>query len=144
MRAVILLVAGLVMMNAHAELYRWTDESGQVHFGDQPPADQAAQAMEEKAPPRIGQGEEVHRIHQRVREMHAEAQQRDRERQAKAAKEKQAADLKRKRCKYMRKRVARYNGRVFNSEKNAFLTDAELASERKVMQAWLDENCRDR
>lgn len=137
------LFVALFALTAHAELYRWTDESGQVHFGDQPPADHGAQALEEKAPPRIGQGEEVHRIHQRAQETHDTAHQRERERQAKTEQEKREADVKKKRCDYMRKRISRYDGRVYNSERNAFLTDEELASERKKMQGWINENCGD-
>jgi uncharacterized protein DUF4124 len=37
--------------NANAEIYKWVDKSGNTHFGDRPPQDQAAQAMESKLKP---------------------------------------------------------------------------------------------
>lgn len=37
----VLICAGLCMSHAHAEVYRWTDKSGRVHYSDQPPSETA-------------------------------------------------------------------------------------------------------
>ncbi|MGB1110485.1 MAG: DUF4124 domain-containing protein [Gammaproteobacteria bacterium] len=37
----ITLVFVLAPAAIHAQIYKWTDEQGRVHFGDRPPADQA-------------------------------------------------------------------------------------------------------
>ena len=40
MRRMITLAAGLVLaISASAQVHRWTDPSGKVHYGDRPPAD---------------------------------------------------------------------------------------------------------
>jgi glutaredoxin len=33
---------------AGAQVYRWTDEAGRVHYGDKPPADRKAKAVEDR------------------------------------------------------------------------------------------------
>ena len=37
-----------VLGNAQADTYRWVDKSGKVHYGDEPPADEAAQVEQKK------------------------------------------------------------------------------------------------
>jgi len=39
MRCVVAMLMLCASAAAHADLYRWVDEQGQVHFGDKPPAD---------------------------------------------------------------------------------------------------------
>jgi len=40
---ILLLVSGLVMTSANAEVYRWVDKDGKVHYGDTPPLDVQAE-----------------------------------------------------------------------------------------------------
>jgi glutaredoxin len=44
-RAVLII---LMMSTAEAGIYKWTDEQGNVHFGDRPPAAQVSQPIEVK------------------------------------------------------------------------------------------------
>jgi hypothetical protein len=43
MRLIIALVLATLTVSTTAQVYRWVDDSGQVHFGDRPPADGAEQ-----------------------------------------------------------------------------------------------------
>jgi hypothetical protein len=43
-------LAALLVGVAHADIYRWKDAQGRVHYGDQPPAT-GAQKIEESPPP---------------------------------------------------------------------------------------------
>ena len=47
MRPLLITIASLLSLAAHADVYRWVDENGQVRYGDQPPV--GAQRL--KAPP---------------------------------------------------------------------------------------------
>ena len=38
----------LVGVSAQAEVYKWVDENGKVHFGDRAPAEKKVEAMDEK------------------------------------------------------------------------------------------------
>lgn len=138
-----LLTMILMTTTAGAELYRWTDESGRVHFSDRAPVGRDADALEAKEPPRIGQGTETHQIHQRLERLRdAEAQQ-QREQQARLEEERRLADERREQCTRMRKYLANYVGRIYDMENDAFLTDAQIEADRQRMQQWLNENCRD-
>lgn len=49
--AFVLLAALLVTGHAHAQVYRWVDADGVVHYGDKPPADQDAEALPIRSAP---------------------------------------------------------------------------------------------
>jgi hypothetical protein len=55
MKAAAIFVAGLAglltAVAATAEIYRWTDENGRVHFSDKPPRDQQAEKIGDKTRP---------------------------------------------------------------------------------------------
>ena len=44
----VLLAFALIQQHAFAQVYRWVDEDGKVHFTDQPPPDQNAEPLELK------------------------------------------------------------------------------------------------
>ena len=39
MRAILAFILGASLATAHAQVYKWTDPSGKVHYGDRPPAE---------------------------------------------------------------------------------------------------------
>lgn len=45
------MIAGLALAPAAADVYRWVDEHGQVHFGDRPPADKDSERVKTRPPP---------------------------------------------------------------------------------------------
>ena len=48
MRLLLVSLFFLVLNLAHAEIYKWVDENGQVHFSQHPPANQDANRVEPK------------------------------------------------------------------------------------------------
>ena len=48
MKQIIFLMIICVSASANAEIFRWVDENGRVHFGDQPPADTESSKIEVK------------------------------------------------------------------------------------------------
>lgn len=46
------MIVGLALVPAAADVYRWVDEHGQVHFGDRPPADKGSERVKTRPPPR--------------------------------------------------------------------------------------------
>lgn len=45
------MIVGLALAPAAADVYRWVDEHGQVHFGDRPPADKDSERVKTRPPP---------------------------------------------------------------------------------------------
>lgn len=52
-----LFAAGVALSPAHAEIYKWTDENGQVHYSQSPPPGE--QEVETMEAPRTGASEEA-------------------------------------------------------------------------------------
>jgi hypothetical protein len=48
---------------ASGQVYRWTDEAGRVHYGDKPPADRKAKAVQAGRPARIRPARRARRAH---------------------------------------------------------------------------------
>lgn len=44
------MIVGLALAPAAADVYRWVDEQGQVHFGDRPPADKDSERVKTRPP----------------------------------------------------------------------------------------------
>ena len=104
------LIAGLLVLclaspQASAEIYRWVDNNGRVHFSDSPPVDQRqpVETRHYQASPAIPDPEMV-RYRQHLEEQAGQwEQQRQQEQQARAeARERQ--QLRQQRCKDVRAR----------------------------------------
>lgn len=96
----------LAMIPAHAELYHWTDANGKKHYSDTPPADTDAEKLDVTPPPKIGQGEEVQRINQRLEQMREEEAEKNmtpEERLEKALREKALEEEKALQDKFSKK-----------------------------------------
>ncbi len=53
-RAAVLLAALIASVAAHAEVYKWTDEKGQIHFSDKPPPSSDRSAQQSVAQIKLG------------------------------------------------------------------------------------------
>jgi len=96
----------LAMIPAHAELYHWTDANGKKHYSDTPPEQIDAETIDVTPPPRIGQGEEVQRINQRLEQMREEEAEKNmtpEERLEKEKREKKLEEEKALREKFSKK-----------------------------------------
>lgn len=149
------LAASLILATAPAaaELYKWTDAEGKVHFSDQPPPPEVKAPVTVKprrpgapaasaTPAATGAPTYV--------EQEAEFRKRQVETAEKAKAEKQAADEaaeKQRNCEQARARVAslEVGGRITRTNaagEQIFLTDAEIAQALSGARRDADAACR--
>jgi hypothetical protein len=139
---------------AWADLYKWTDEDGKVHYSDQPPpgdvkktesikqpksapaSDSAAAAANPSAKPRTAADLDMEFRKRRVEAAEAEA---------KAQKDAEAAEEKKRNCQRATAQVASLErgGRVTKPGPNGeqtYMSDEEIAKEvvsaRKAADSW--------
>lgn len=143
---------------AWAELYKWVDEHGKVHYSDQPPPPNARQqkAIQPKVPPRSAppaatpegqpaasapKAKTAAELDMEFRKRRTEAAEADAKRQQEA----EAAAEKQRNCEQAKARVAvlQTGGRITKASptgEQSYLGDAEIASElieaRKVADSW--------
>lgn len=140
------LLGALASPPVNAQLYRWVDENGKVHFSDKPVDAENAETLDIKGPPRIGQDDTVQQINDRVRRLHdTENEQREMESKA-AAEERERKEEIAKRCKRARIELQKYNGPVYKREldgSRTYLTDEEHARDKNRIKEWIEQNCKE-
>ncbi len=153
LRALLPLLLLAVPATGVAELYRWVDESGRVHYSDKPPPPNARSERELGAPrsgQRPGQGEKKGASGPKTYvEQEAEFRKRQvekAEQQAAEQKAREEAETKRRNCERARAqlaglqtggRIARYNAQG----ERQFLNDAEIAAETQRAQQSVKDWC---
>jgi hypothetical protein len=120
---------------SHAGLYKWVDEEGNVHFGDQPPEPQIAQSIDIKPAPKA---DPLYSERLRKQQNFLEQRQEDREeRQKTEAKQKQQRNEEQQLCQKAKNELTRFEprGRIYvprpdgnhyymdDNEKQAYLTE---------------------
>ncbi len=130
-----------------AEIYKWTDENGQVHFGDRPP-DQKAQKIEMDVSVSDSQRLEAERINQEFYQIANEIKKR--ESQEAAARQREQVDLEKRksRCKAMQRHVNVINTDyafydIAQDGSKSYLTDEDLANRRKQINSKYASLCGD-
>jgi len=145
MRWIVILISALPML-ASAELYRWTDENGKVHFSDQPRGGAEMEQVEERTPPKLGQGESIRQINERLDRLRTS----EAERTAKEQKELQNAQAKRaklnEKCDDERRRLDRFRHyRMYKLDENGdrvFYNQEEVAQKITEISEWIGKNCK--
>lgn len=142
MRALGLTLMLLTAGPAAAEVYKWTDAQGRVHYGDRPGGRHAQEVATDPASRGLGMGPDTAREQQRL------LQTLDEERAARkaAAEEAAAAKAKRQRnCTYARDRYesVRHAGYLYEPQSDGgrrVLSDAERraaeAQAREAVRHW--------
>jgi hypothetical protein len=93
-------------MPAHAEIYKWTDEQGRVHFSDKPPGENTSQyhlrtpASTSSSSNEVTPGDAERRIKQRKLMESLEADRLEKEQAV--AKQKQQQAARERKCQYAR------------------------------------------
>ena len=145
----------LLVLPAWADLYKWTDENGKVHYSDQPPptnikktetikAEKPARAAAptgdaaKPAAPKSAAEQEMEFKKRRLQAAEAEA---------KAQKDAQAEEEKKRNCKRAQDQVAamQRGGRITRYGPNGeqeFLNDAEIAKGLAEAQKTADSWCK--
>lgn len=127
---------------ATAEVYRWEDAQGNVHFGDRPPAGAATQALDPAAPPHPGastaQRLERQRRYLKVTDQERRQEAAERERAAREAARRQS-NCRQARARLERARSASYlyndtpEGRVVLDDRQRA---AHTAGLRQAVAQW--------
>lgn len=145
MRWIVMLIATLPLI-ASAELYRWTDDNGKVHFSDQPRGGTEMEQVEERTPPKLGQGESIRQINERLDRLRTS----EAERTAKEQKEQQKLQAKRDKlnaqCDRQKKRLDNFrNYRMYKLDNNGdrvYYEKEEVADKIGEISEWISKNCK--
>lgn len=107
MKQILLLVSMLLCTNAMAEIFKWVDEQGNVHYSDKPVKDDARQMdikTDSASSPRISEQE---RLERRQRLLQAYDEDRAKQKELDAKEQKKKEHLQRQ-CAVAKDRLARY------------------------------------
>lgn len=140
MRALLLLFTLLPSL-ATAEIYRWTDAQGRVHFSQRP---QAASAERVEVRPQVVQRDEQTRAReQRLEQIH---EARRMEQQQATAQASQARAEHEQQCTQLRQRLARLDegGRFYRHAADGtveYVSDQEVESTREQLREQVNATC---
>ncbi|WP_373185963.1 DUF4124 domain-containing protein [Halopseudomonas sp.] len=124
MRTIILLALLGLFSTAHAEIYRWTDAQGRVHFSERPR--QGAQQVEVK--PQVIQRDE--QVRQREANMRRLQEVRGEERAAEQLQQAEQRARQQAYCDGLNNELARYDKRIYWYEEDSSGKKVEISPER--------------
>lgn len=148
MRRLVYLNLILVLLPAltAAEVYRWVDENGNVHFGDRAPPARQAEQVPIEAPPPENDPEVRKRLEEidRLNAINKEDRQRAKE---KAAKEELERKRREQQCAIARNRLERSRtaGYLYlpnDDGTRRILSDMERSGAIREMEAEIAQHCR--
>jgi len=146
--AIILLWAPLLV---HAEsdgqtVYRWTDQSGQVHYGTHPPGGDAQKILM-RSPEAVSNDGKSEQARAQMRKKLLESYQRERElkreREAKLAEEQRRKALRCKQLERHWRNLHHYGPIYYQNEQGGrrFLNDEERKAEQDALRKQLRKQC---
>ena len=146
LRSAIVLAALLAASAAHAQVYRWVDEQGRVHYGERPPSGAKASPVQDKlaAPPGAPAPKAAPDASQQERDF----QRRQMERQQQEATEQKAAARAKAECERERSRLAqlltsrRITAGVDDKGDTRYMSDAERADAIGNQETAVARACR--
>lgn len=130
---------------AHADIYKWVDEQGQVHYSQQPPQDRPAEQMKTPAPPTIAPGAAREQIDELIESQQA-AEQEKLKQQQQAEFEQEQQRIRQQNCEKAKHNLQQYRdnpGRRFrDAEGNVARLSEEQRQQRiEESQQRVDEYC---
>lgn len=146
MRKIIVFCVLMAAMSANAGIYKWTDEEGNVHFGDRPVNQSKATELiydtESKAGITNSSG------HTKERDRMAKELENDRKERQSNREERRIAQKKRhKRCARARDQLLQYQQsrrlyRLRDNGERVYLDDKQRQSTMKKLNRAIAKNCR--
>ncbi len=140
-----ILVLVLLSDLAFAGVYKWTDETGQVHYGERPPETPAdvSEVTVEGAPPSAANAEE--HLLQYQREW-GEAMEEREKRKEEQARTKKKEEVRKKNCTSAKSRLSFYSRqhRIFHAGEDGereYVNDQQRAAEREQAQNLVNKWC---
>lgn len=134
------LLLAATSLAAHAEIYKWTDAEGRVHFGDRPVDKKQGTAVEVRDY-KPGTDESVREVYQRndrLREAASRQQAGEPDEEALRQKRQKGA------CDEAKRRLKSVSGRVIFRDDDGNVvhkTERERAEHQREVEAWIRENC---
>lgn len=148
MKNLILLYILTVPIAAHAGVYKWVDDNGKVHYGDQPQVSQPTVEMniDDTAPAPSFSDDVLSREEKRERLLQSMEEDRV-EKQEKREKQQAAKEQNRQKCNQYRDRMRHYEraNSLYKLDKDGnrvYISDADRISATKNLQAKIKKYCR--
>lgn len=146
LRCMVLFVGmALPTLASAADVYKWVDENGNVHFGDRPPQGQSEQIQVRPDKPNVESQQRVQRL---IESQEARQERRQQEEQAhqEQAAQHAAAERQASYCKQLRKNLEtlKIGGRVYEARANGerhYFSSEEMAAEIQRLESSLAERC---
>ncbi|WP_019342158.1 DUF4124 domain-containing protein [Stutzerimonas stutzeri] len=141
MRIAVLIVGALLAPLAPAEIYRWVDPAGNVHFSAKPQA--GAEQIEVR--PQVIDRDEATRERQARTERFFEARREEQEAASVAASARQTQ--REQECRQLQNRLSRLSrgGRYFTADakgERVYYSDEEIGAARRQLASRISQNCR--
>ncbi|MEX1201462.1 MAG: DUF4124 domain-containing protein [Methylophaga sp.] len=130
---------------AQAEIYKWTDKNGQVHYTQQPPVDRPAEHIAPPPPPAIDPEKAQQQLDELIESQEAEAAaEAEQQKAAQAAEE--AEQIREQNCQTARNNLQQYQDnpgrRVMNADGEVTRpTEEERQAKIAEFQQQVDEFC---
>ena len=148
MKDLILFFFLTVPVVVYAGVYKWVDENGKVHYGDQPKSSQPTVEMniDDSTPAPSFSGDDLSREEKRERLL--QSMEEDRlEKQEKRDKQKAENEKNRQKCNRYRDRMQHYEraNALYKLDKDGnrvYMSDGERASATKSLRAKINKYCR--
>lgn len=146
---VIGVLLGLVLWPAHADIYKWVDADGRVHYGDRPDGDAATSVNIRPAPTTPPPGPEPTGAQRAERQQRLLRSMEDERLERREAREKARRDQaeRERRCHLARDRQRRFNaaGYIYKldeqGQRRVYDADERAAAQRRVdgeVSRWCD------
>ncbi len=140
MKSILIVMLLAAPMVANAEIYKWTDAQGRVHFSDKPVDKNGRTEIVEVNDYKPGTDENVRQIYERNdRLRHATTEKTPKQQAPALAAKKQQAD-----CAAAAERLARISHRVeFHDEQGNVVptTEKERAAKEQELRNWISAHC---
>ena len=148
MKNLLLLLVSVSPLVVHASVYKWVDDNGKVHYGDQPQVSQPAVEMniDDTAPSPSSSGDTLSREEKRERLLQSMEEDRV-EKQEKREKQKAVKQQNRKKCNRYRDLMRHYQRanslyRLDRDGNRVYMSDADRASSTKKLQSKIKKYCK--
>lgn len=140
MRRILLSILCLSGTLAHAEIYRWTDDQGRVHFGERPPA--GAERVDVR--PQVVERDPATREREQRSERFFQARREEREQEQQRLAQSQAE--RDEQCRALRLQLQRleHGGTFFRTDASGerhYYSDAEVEAARRELRNRTREMC---
>ena len=139
----------IVPLSVYAGVYKWVDENGKIHYGDQPQSSQPSVEMNIDVTPSVSMGSDEDQLsREEKRERLLQSMEEDRlEKQEQREKQNALRAQNRQKCIRYRDRMRHYQraNALYKLDKDGnrvYMSDTDRAKATKKLQAQIDRYCK--